>query len=240
MLKFYSIIRFSICEYRRKRLTIPNTPGAKKFLFLLLPVLLILSTSGVFYFCTKLWNPYVGYLAGFLFYWLFWCLLIPLWVSGHGLRDFFRDTQPLLKRNNWWIIILLASTVIAPVFMYFIPAIKSTPLPVILLSIPLAVIHGFFEELFWRGIYIKEFPDNTWWNLIIPSLLFSLWHFAPQWAIPADNRLIFVVSTLPLGFTYALTARVTGSARWSAIAHSLSGILAFSGNLAISIYQLIK
>jgi hypothetical protein len=50
----------------------------------------------------------------------------------------------------------------------------------------------------------------------------------------------FVVSTLFLGLAYGFIAYRTGSARWTAISHSVSGILALSGMLAPSLLTLLS
>lgn len=211
----------------------------RKLLLILLPVLLTASASCVFYCAARLWGRDIGYLTGFLFYWLVWCLLVPLLLLGRDYFTMLRDKKPLFRKQNWWVILLLASTVTAPVFLYLIPGLSVTPLPVMLLGIPFALIHGFFEETFWRGLYISFFPDDPVMGLVYPALLFSLWHIAPQLAIPSGSPLVFIISTIPLGLTYGFTAYATKSAKWCVIAHGVSGVLAFSGHLASSLYGVL-
>ncbi|OHD57400.1 MAG: hypothetical protein A2Y33_07915 [Spirochaetes bacterium GWF1_51_8] len=213
----------------------PNKP-----VLIVYPFLLIASTAIVFYFGTRYLGQFAGYLIGFGFYWLFWCLLIPLLLLKKNFPTVFRNKKPLFTLKNWWILLLLASTIIAPVFMYFIPGLPVTPLFVVLAGIAFGFVHAFFEELFWRGVYISFFPDDWVMGVVFPTVMFSLWHFAPQIAIPDPNMPVFVASTLPLGIVYALTARASGSALWSAIAHGISGALAFGGFLATSLYALIN
>jgi len=124
--------------------------------------------------------------------------------------------------------------------MYTIPSIKSTPLPVILLGVPLAIIHSFFEELFWRGFYVKQFKTSILYAIVIPTIFFVLWHFSPQLAMKSDTSVMFVISTLPLGLTYAFASYVTKSAKWSFLAHALSGIFAFSGFLSTCLVEALK
>ncbi len=207
---------------------------------ILLPILMITTTIVVFYLSTLLLGKYMGYISGFLFYWFFWCLYIPKKITGLKITEFFVDEKPLFIRKNLLIILLLLATIITPIFMYTITGIKSTPLIVILLGIPLAIIHSFFEELFWRGFYVKQFKTSIIYSIIIPTIFFMLWHISPQFALKADNPLIFVISTLPLGLTYALTAYVTKSAKWSFIAHAISGILAFSGFLSMCLVEIFN
>ena len=211
----------------------------QKARFIVLPVLLIISTSTVFYFASSAFGRYSGYLIGFVFYWLFWCLFIPKIVAKRKIRDYFKNEHKLFVLKNWWIILLLLSTMIAPIFMYFIPNLRTTDIAIVLLGVPFAIIHAFFEELFWRGLYIKTFPNSVVWGIIVPTVFFTLWHIAPQLSIRSEHPLIFVLSTIPLGLTYALTAYVTKSAKCSIIGHAASGFFAYSGLLAISFYRLM-
>lgn len=209
----------------------------RKAMFLWMPALLIVTTSLVFYTAALFLGPNAGYLAGFVFYWLFWCLAVPVLILKKKPSALAGWGKPLFVRKNRWVALLFLSTLVLPVFMYFIPKWTVTPLPVFLLGIPLAVVHGFFEELFWRGLYVNEFPRSIVWGILIPSAFFTLWHLAPGFATGGTSPL-FLISTVPLGVTYAITAYVTKSARWSIIGHGISGILAYSGLLSLSLYNL--
>jgi hypothetical protein len=57
---------------------------------------------------------------------------------------------------------------------------------------------------------------------------------------PSENVLGFVISTFFLALPYGFITWRTGSARWAAISHSLSGILALSGSLAPSVLAFLK
>jgi membrane protease YdiL (CAAX protease family) len=130
---------------------------------------------------------------------------------------------------------LLNATALAMYGRDFIHA----PLLMIVLAIPLATINGICEELLWRGLYVRAFPGNPWLGMVFPGVGFALWHFVPQTIYPAENQLSFVLSTLFLGLAYGLIAYRTGSAKWTAISHSLSGILALSGYLPSSLLALM-
>ncbi len=213
----------------------------RKLLFILIPVLLIISASAVFYFVTIALGKYQGFLIGISFYWLYWCLIIPFIITKKPIAFYLKNIKPLFININWWVIILFLSTIIIPLFMYnTISNLLIKPLLLILLAIPLSIINGFCEELFWRGLYVKEFPNNILWGIIIPSLFFSLWHFAPQLAIPQRNKIIFVLSTLPLGITNGIVSYRTGSAKWSSIGHSVGGVFAFGGSTALSLFALLN
>ena len=153
--------------------------------------------------------------------------------------SFFRNKIPLFRKKNWWILILFASTVLAPIFMYFIPKLPSMIPAIIILAIPISIIHGHCEELFWRGFYTKNFPKSILWSVFIPSVFFALWHIAPELSIQSDHPAIFIISTIPLGITYSIVTFVTKSAKWSAVGHTISGFLAFSLPISLCLYNVI-
>lgn len=205
-------------------------------LAIVIPFFLSLSTAAVFAWSARFLGTEAGYLFGFCFYWLFWCLLVPRWLLGKTeFATILHDRHPLFCRLNrlatglWLPIMLIA------VFMYA-AEFSRAPLVLILLAVPLATV---CEETLWRGLYVRCFPRNAWLAILYPSLGFALWHFVPQVAFPTENVLGFVVSTFLLALPYGYIAYRTGSAKWTAISHSLNGILALSGYLAPSLLSLI-
>ncbi len=207
---------------------------------ILLPLFLLFSASIVFQFAASQLGKGAGYLTGFLFYWLFWCLLIPgLVFRKTGLRSLLKSEIALFSRKNWLAALLWAIAILVPLWMYWQNFLHAPP-ELILLAIPLATANGFCEEMLWRGLYVRAFIGNPWLTIIYPSLGFALWHLAPQNIFPSENRAGFVLMTLALGLTYGYIAHATRSAKWTAIAHSLSGILALSGMLAPSLLELFS
>jgi len=207
---------------------------------LLLPLTLIATAGFVFRVASQWIEKDAAYLLGFAFYWLFWCLLTPgLVFKKKGLSSLLKDQKPLFTKGNWlagllWIIV--TATALAMYGRDFIHA----PWIMILLAIPLATINGICEELLWRGLYVRAFPGNPWLGVLVPSTGFALWHFVPQTIYPAENQLGFVLSTLFLGLAYGFMAYRTGSARWTAISHSINGALALAAPLAQIIITIVS
>ena len=109
----------------------------------------------------------------------------------------------------------------------------------ILVAVPAAVINGICEELLWRGLYVRAFPTSPMLSILYPALGFAAWHLAPLQVFPAAGGwLSFVGSTFFLGLAYGFIAYRSGSARWTAVSHSINGVLALSGMLAPSIVVL--
>lgn len=198
---------------------------------LLLPLALFTSTSAVFRIASQWLEKDAAYLLGFAFYWLFWCLFVPgLVFKKEGLRSILKDQNALFTKYNWpagilWIIV----TVIA-MMMYGRDFIQTSWI-MILLAIPIATINGICEELLWRGLYVRAFPGATWFAVIFPSIGFALWHFVPQTIYPAENQFGFMISTFFMGMAYGLIAYRTGSAKWTAISHSVYSTLALAAPL---------
>ena len=227
----YQVYVWKDCDMKRSKI----------ILLMGLPFALILTAGVVFQGLSSLLGKQAGYLLGFLFYWGFWCLLVPRLLLG---RDSFRglliDRAQLFSRRNWPAALTFVVISGVTVIMYQSGFLRA-PWDLILLAVPFAVINGLCEESLWRGLYVKAFPGNPWLGILFPSLGFACWHFVPQMIFPAaTGTLPFVLSTIFLGLAYGFIAYRTGSAKWTAISHSLNGILALSGMLAPSLLALFS
>jgi hypothetical protein len=195
--------------------------------FLILPVMV-----GIFTLFAHWLGDQAGYLLGFGFYWLLWCLMIPRILLGKAeFATILHDRAPLFSRANWPAALLWLTVTLVAVFMYTGEFVRAPPI-LILIAVPLATLNGCCEEILWRGLYVRCFPHNPWLAILYPAVGFALWHVAPQMIFPAENMFGFVLSTFFLALPYGYIAWRTGSARWTAISHSLSEILALSGSLA--------
>ena len=190
---------------------------------IVVPLLLIPIMTAVFVDFNQLFGSPLGYLWSMVVYWVIWCTLVPLALLG-GWRPFaglFRPV-PSLPSMGWKINLLLWWPVTFPLAFIFIPRVASTPLIIVAASIVLGILIGVTEEVLWRGVYLRLFPNNGWLNLIYPSVMFALWHIAPQSVVV--NRMpggvfSFVAYALVLGLSYGVAARRTGSITWPTIAH---------------------
>jgi membrane protease YdiL (CAAX protease family) len=221
----------------------------RKLFLIGLPVLLLASTALAFTalaFATQAWQlgRDLGYVLGFAFYDLAWCILAPLLLlGGKGFLGLFSERVPLFSKENWLPATLLVITTVVAAVMYWdnIANIASTPVALILIGIPVTIINSTCEEILWRGMYARAFPNRLFLGFIYPSIGFALWHISPQLVMPSEGGMLpFVVSTFFLGLVYGWAAYRTGSARWTALSHSLNGILTFGAPLSTTILALVS
>jgi deazaflavin-dependent oxidoreductase (nitroreductase family) len=206
----------------------------------ILPFALFFSTRLVFQSAAQWLGKEAGYLLGFAFYWIIWCLMLSwLVVRKQGLTSLLRDHRRLFARENWSAALMWLVVTAVAILMYGEDFVTAPPMW-ILLAIPLATLNGFCEEILWRGLYVHAFPVNPWLGIVYPAFGFAMWHFAPQSLFPVENVISFVLSTLILGLAYGYIAYRTGSARWTVISHSMNGILALANPLASVLYSLIS
>jgi membrane protease YdiL (CAAX protease family) len=197
---------------------------------LLAPVVLILTMCAAFLgFGAWLGFP-LGYLVAFVPYWVGWCILFPwMIVDGlPGLLDLFRAGKRRFAQLGWKVQLALWWPIAFPLFFVFISRIGEANIPIILGSVVLGLVIGITEEILWRGVYVRLFPDNVGLNTIYPSVMFGLWHIAPQWVRTSTmpgGMASFVLYALVLGLSYAYYARKTGSIRWCAVSHCIHDAL---------------
>jgi len=86
---------------------------SRKYTLLALPAILVPSTALVFLLLSQWLGKELGYVLGFLFYWLVWCFLVPLACLGQdGLLSLFSEHIPLFRTKNWLLVVLLLSTTV--------------------------------------------------------------------------------------------------------------------------------
>jgi membrane protease YdiL (CAAX protease family) len=202
----------------------------RKVALLLAPWLLLLSTAAAFRQLSARLGPKRGYLGGFLFYWIFWCLLFPRWVLGpRRLPTLFKPSVAPLRRPTRSDVLLLAVPPAVGFSSAFPRALARADKKIVLASALQALINASAEELLWRGTYQAMFSRNIVLGYLYPSVGFAVWHYAPQVVFPSrypGGRTSFVLSAGLFGLLWGRVASHNGSIAWSTISHVL---LDFSG-----------
>ena len=134
---------------------------AKQAALLGMPPLLLRSTRFVYQRLVARFGIKRGYFGGFLFYWVFWCLLVPLWVLGgpRRLPELFRETKPGELRQAD--LLFLAAPPLVGYLFAFPRALRRSNQPIILTSAVIAVANATAEEIFWRGTYKAVSPNRS-------------------------------------------------------------------------------
>jgi hypothetical protein len=205
----------------------------QKAMALIIPILLLVTMYWFFQALTRRYDYPLSYLLGFVIYWLFWCLVVPMFMLG-GPREILGLFHPFpaLSELSWKTHLALWWPVLFPLFFVFLPRVMKASISVLVVSLLLGIIIGVTEEILWRGMYYRLFPDNIWLNMIYPSIMFGLWHLAPQSVVAnrmPGGALSFVIYATLLGFTYAFSVTQTSSIAWATISHIIHDTLGLGG-----------
>jgi membrane protease YdiL (CAAX protease family) len=95
----------------------------------------------------------------------------------------------------------------------------------LVLLIAVAIGNGFFEELFWRGLYLRLFGGRSWFGWVWSSTWFGLWHVVPVSSWRGDVA-PYVVGAALLGLHLAFIARRTNGVWWPIVAHTCAAFVA--------------
>jgi len=199
-----------------------NMQSYKKLVLLIIPLILTLSCALVFKWAVATYGSKPGYCIGFLFYWLFWCLFIPVLLIGSKTILQYFSCKP--HTFNWQV---NACLVVPLIFVYvyaFPPALQHANAAIIALSLLISIVNATAEEVLWRGVYLHVYKDNKWLSVIYASVGFAVWHYAPQ-VVFVNKRPggahSFVLFSFCLGLCYAYVAGKQKSILWTTIAHVL-------------------
>ena len=201
----------------------------RRELVLLAPVLLVLTMYAIFHAFVQVFGYPLGYLLSFVIYWLGWCGIVPMIALGRrGVVGLFVGGERGFLPPRPWTHVLLWSPLVFPFFFAFVPRFEAAGVPILLASAGLGIVTGLTEEVLWRGLYLRMFPENVWANTVYPSVAFGLWHLCPLSVLPSrypGGALLFLLYSVILGVCYAITARATRSIRWCAVSHAVHDAL---------------
>ena len=206
-----------------------------QILLLVLPWVLLASTYFIFDTLAKMLDLKLAYFIGFIFYWVFWCYLVPVCVLGiNTFKNVFQRVVHPFGKPYWIGILLLTLPPLLAFSTVFIKKLPDANLIIILGSLAIAVINATGEEILWRGVYIEEFPNNIFWGYLYPSIGFALWHISPQ--IVVESKMpggvyAFVLGALFLGLCWGWVAYKTKSIRWSVYSHIITDFLGLGATI---------
>lgn len=207
----------------------------KRLLLYLTPPLVLLSTIIVFHYASFLFGQKPGYFVGFLFYWLFWCLIVPIITIGRAeIKSSFLRIPTRISKLTIRELIMLAIPLLLGYGYAFPKALNSANFMIVIFSLLLAVVNALFEEILWRATFIKFFGKNVFMSLIYPTIGFGVWHYSPQTIFPSSTTgttTAFIGVAAIVGFFYGLIARKYNSIFWTTIAHAFFDFSGLGGRL---------
>jgi membrane protease YdiL (CAAX protease family) len=200
--------------------------SSRQWLALAVPPLLTTAMFVTFKAFLAWFGHPLGYLLAFAVYWVGWCLFVPALLLGgwRQLAGLFRTQAPNASATGWKTALLLLWPLAFPLFFRFLPQLREANLAILLASLLIGLVIGVTEEVLWRGVYVRLFRESLALSVLYPSIMFALWHLAPQ-AVHANQSpggvASFVVYSLVLGLSYAIHARRTGSIRGATLSHCI-------------------
>jgi membrane protease YdiL (CAAX protease family) len=130
-----------------------------------------------------------------------------------------------------WIALAAFLPALGTFFISFLPNAALLTFSTSVLIVLTAVLNGFIEELYWRGLYLLEYPDNHRIGFLFSWLLFGAWHISLWFArgvIYEDGFLTLVGGSYGLGLLWTWSARTSRNLRTVVPAHILTNIFAFT------------
>lgn len=203
----------------------------KKRTLLVSSLVLLPFTFGLFQLTTFFLGTKWGYVTGFLGYWAY--CLVTAWLVSGGAWDYFRSMWDQQRRNKYatWIGLAAFIPAFGVFFVSFLPNVAKLTLSAGALLIVMAFLNGLIEELYWRGLYLLEYPHNGRIGFIVSWLLFGAWHISLWFArgiIYKDGFLALVGGAYGLGLIWTWVARSNGNLRAVIPAHILANLFAFT------------
>lgn len=204
-----------------------NVMNRKQIVAIITPILVLFSMYPTFRFLSVLFpeNWRYAWLAGLMVYWLLWGIGYPMLAIGpKSIGKIIKPQKP----GALVILLVLFPLIMATIFK-FIPGSLKYDKPdalIYLLLLFSAFGNGFFEEIYWRGVYMELFPKNLLFRMIWPSIWFGVWHYIPGSMNPDSSHVVgLIIGALFLGFYSSFLAWKTNTLWWSVVVHVLGGII---------------
>ena len=203
----------------------------KQHSLLVSSLILLPYTFGLFQLTTLALGPKWGYVTGFLGYWAY-CLLTAWLMSGSDWNYFKAMwNQPQNNKYATWIGLAAFIPALGIFFVSFLPNVAKLTLSAGALLVGMVLLNGFIEEVYWRGLYLLEYPDHSRIGFILAWLLFGAWHISLWFArgmIYKDGFLALVGGAYGLGLLWTWVARSNRNLRAVVPAHILANLFAFT------------
>ena len=199
---------------------------------LLISSLVLLPFTFVLFQLTTLWfGPKWGYITGFLGYWAY--CLGTAWVLSSYDWNYFKEMWNRERGGKYakWISLAAFIPVFGVFFVSFLPNASKLTFSTGVLLIFTVLLNGAIEELYWRGLYLLEYPNDTRIGFFLSLFLFGAWHISLWFArgvVYKDGFLALVGGALGLGLIWTWVARSNGNLRAVVPSHIIVNLFALT------------
>lgn len=203
----------------------------KKLILLASSLLMLPITFGWVQLTTTFFGAKWGYVTGLAGYWVY-CLVIA-WLVSDGNLNYFKSIwngQHHAKYGTWFSLVPFIP-VLGVFSVSFLPNVAQLTFSTGILLVIVAVLNGSIEELYWRGLYLLEYPNNTRIGFVLASFLFGAWHISLWFAkgvVYKDGFLALVGGAYMLGLIWTWVARSSRNLRTVIASHILVNLFAFT------------
>ena len=191
------------------------------------PILVLFTMYPIFHFLSILFhdNWRIGWLIGLMIYWLLWGFGYS--ILAIGKKNIRKLLHP--QKLNIRLVLFILFPIFLSIIFKLIPAgiTYDKPDKFILLLLIFSVFgNGLFEEIYWRGVYMKLFEKNLLFRIIWPSIWFGIWHYVPGSLNPDSSHVIgLMIGAVFLGIYSSFIAWRTNTLWWSIIIHVTGGMI---------------
>ena len=199
----------------------------KQIIACIIPLVLISVMYPIFNsFAGALANDRIAWYLGLITYWIIWGLVFPLIIIGKkNVTELIRPQKPTIKILIPMLIILLGALSVR----LFVPGMEYEKQSgwILILLLSTSFGNGFFEEVLWRGVYFKLFPNKIFYRMVWPTIWFAIWHYIPGSVLHENvTGLIGLMAGSGLmGLVLIYMTKKTNTLWWSILAHTIGGII---------------
>jgi membrane protease YdiL (CAAX protease family) len=194
----------------------------KQKIAIIVPPILVTVMYPVFQSLAGVMNDRIAWYLGLMIYWIIWGAVFPLFIIGkEEIKTLIQPKKPDLKILLFIAIPLLGA--LAGRFMLGMEYEKES-VWIFLLLLSTAFGNGFFEEVLWRGVYVRLFPDHIFYRMIWPSVWFALWHYAPG-SVLSGNVAGLMIGAGVMGLYLSYLTKRMKTVWWAIVVHTVGGII---------------
>ncbi len=200
----------------------PPLPSKALIIYsLLIPPIMIF----LFSFLSNTYGKTVGYFLPYAIY-------LMILLCGSTIFTKKKCENSSHTSNNKHIYYVLAFVpAIATFLVAFLPTVNYIKFDLLLVLLIYSVLNGFLEELFWRFTFNRRFENDIVGACIIPTVIFSCWHFALLFATGVSyhgGAFALVGGATVMGAIWGIVMFKTKNIKVVISAHVLTNFFAFS------------